>query len=138
MSNAGRRFGILIAMRAREPARGPNLTLMYSLIALALAAAIGFALLIVFRFIIGGRSTVAAERNDRMPTQAEKAIRFQALHQRPGVLVVGNPWDAGTARILTALGYAALSTTSAGLAFALGKRDGAGAVSREEAFANRG
>ena len=71
-----------------------------------------------------------------MPTQAEKAIQFQALHQRPGVLVVGNPWDAGTARILTALGSSALSTTSAGLAFALGKRDGAGVVTREEAFAN--
>lgn len=71
-----------------------------------------------------------------MPTQTEKAIQFKALHEQPDVLVVGNPWDAGTARILTALGYAALSTTSAGLAFALGRRDGMGAVTREEAFAN--
>lgn len=71
-----------------------------------------------------------------MPTQVEKAIQFQALHNRPELLVVGNPWDAGTARILTALGYAALSTTSAGLAFSLGRRDGASAVTREEAFAN--
>jgi 2-methylisocitrate lyase-like PEP mutase family enzyme len=34
-----------------------------------------------------------------------------------------NPWDAGTARILAGLGFAALATTSVGLAFALGRRD---------------
>jgi 2-methylisocitrate lyase-like PEP mutase family enzyme len=71
-----------------------------------------------------------------LPTQAEKAVQFQALHQNPEVFVVGNPWDAGTARILTSLGFSALSTTSAGLAFALGRRDGTGAVSRDEALAN--
>ena len=47
-----------------------------------------------------------------------------------------NPWDAGTARILASLGFAALTTTSAGLAFSLGRRDGRGAVTREEALAN--
>ncbi|MGA8732129.1 MAG: isocitrate lyase/phosphoenolpyruvate mutase family protein, partial [Terracidiphilus sp.] len=71
-----------------------------------------------------------------MPTQAEKAVQFQALHQRPEVFIIANPWDAGTARLLTALGFPALSTTSAGLAFALGRRDGTGAVTREEALAN--
>lgn len=71
-----------------------------------------------------------------MSTQAEKAAEFQALHQRPGVFVIANPWDAGTARLLTALGFPALSTTSAGLAFTLGRRDGAGAVTRDEALAN--
>jgi len=71
-----------------------------------------------------------------MPSQAEKADVFKALHQGPEVLVIGNPWDAGSARILTALGYAALSTTSAGLAFALGKRDGTASVTRDEALAN--
>ncbi len=71
-----------------------------------------------------------------MPTQAEKAAKFLALHQGPEVLVVANPWDAGTARLLTGLGFVALSTTSAGLAFALGRRDGIGAVSRDEALAN--
>jgi len=71
-----------------------------------------------------------------VPTQFEKAERFQSLHQRPEVFAVGNPWDAGTARILTGLGFSALSTTSAGLAFALGRRDGTGAVSRDEALAN--
>ena len=69
-------------------------------------------------------------------TQAEKGKRFQALHARPGAFVIPNPWDAGTARILTALGFEALTTTSAGLAFALGRRDGAGLVTRDEALAN--
>jgi 2-methylisocitrate lyase-like PEP mutase family enzyme len=71
-----------------------------------------------------------------MITQSEKARRFQALHQRPGAFVIPNPWDAGTARILTGLGFEALTTTSAGLAFVLGKRDGDGSVTRDEALAN--
>jgi 2-methylisocitrate lyase-like PEP mutase family enzyme len=71
-----------------------------------------------------------------MPTQAEKAAVFQALHERPEPFVIANPWDAGTARILTGLGFSALSTTSAGLAFTLGRRDGTAAISREEALAN--
>jgi len=69
-------------------------------------------------------------------SQADKARRFRALHDRPGVFVIPNPWDAGTARILTSLGFEALTTTSAGLAFALGRRDGAGIVSRDETLAN--
>ena len=68
--------------------------------------------------------------------QAEKGRRFQALHSRAGAFVLPNPWDAGTARILTSLGFEALTTTSAGLAFALGRPDGAGAVSRDETLAN--
>ncbi|MGA2728115.1 MAG: isocitrate lyase/phosphoenolpyruvate mutase family protein [Terracidiphilus sp.] len=71
-----------------------------------------------------------------MPTQAEKATIFQALHQRDEAFVIANPWDAGTARILTGLGFSALSTTSAGLAFTLGRRDGTASVSRDEALAN--
>ncbi len=71
-----------------------------------------------------------------MPSQAEKADAFRALHQGPEPFVIANPWDAGTARILTALGFKALSTTSAGLAFTLGRRDGTASVSRAEALAN--
>jgi 2-methylisocitrate lyase-like PEP mutase family enzyme len=71
-----------------------------------------------------------------MPTQAEKAAHFKALHQGPEVLIIANPWDAGTARVLTSIGFAALSTTSAGLAFTLGRRDGAGCVTRDETLAN--
>jgi len=67
-------------------------------------------------------------------TQARRAAAFQALHERPGAFVLPNPWDAGTARILAAQGHAALATTSAGLAFALGRRDGA--CSRTETLAN--
>jgi 2-methylisocitrate lyase-like PEP mutase family enzyme len=69
-------------------------------------------------------------------TQAEKAERLKALHQRPGIFVIPNPWDAGSARILAHLGFEALATTSAGLAFSEGKPDGTGAVSREETLAN--
>jgi 2-methylisocitrate lyase-like PEP mutase family enzyme len=47
-----------------------------------------------------------------------------------------NPWDAGPARILTALGFEALATTSAGYAFATGRRDTFGGVTRDETFAN--
>jgi len=69
-------------------------------------------------------------------SQVEKGERFRALHARPGAFVIPNPWDAGTTRILTGLGFEALTTTSAGLAFTLGRRDGAGQVSREETLAN--
>ena len=69
-------------------------------------------------------------------TQAEKANAFQALHTRAGAFVIPNPWDAGTARILTRLGFEALTTTSAGLAFVLGRRDGDGSVTRDDALAN--
>jgi len=71
-----------------------------------------------------------------MSKQSEKARVFQSLHQRNTPFVIGNPWDAGSARILTRLKYEALSTTSAGLAFSLGRKDGTGAVSRAEALAN--
>jgi 2-methylisocitrate lyase-like PEP mutase family enzyme len=69
-------------------------------------------------------------------TQVEKAIIFQALHERKQPFVIGNPWDAGSARILTSLKYEALSTTSAGLAFSLGRKDGTASVSRTEALEN--
>jgi 2-methylisocitrate lyase-like PEP mutase family enzyme len=71
-----------------------------------------------------------------MPTQAEKAAQFQRLHARAGAFVIPNPWDAGSARLLTASGFEALTTTSAGLAFSLGRRDGSRLVSREETLEN--
>ena len=71
-----------------------------------------------------------------MMTQSEKAAIFKALHERKQPFVIGNPWDAGSARILTSLKYEALSTTSAGLAFSLGRKDGTAAVSRAEALEN--
>lgn len=50
--------------------------------------------------------------------------------------MIPNPWDAGSARILAGLGFKALATTSAGLAYSLGRRDGEGAVTRDEAIAH--
>ncbi|MEO6463187.1 MAG: isocitrate lyase/phosphoenolpyruvate mutase family protein [Candidatus Eisenbacteria bacterium] len=64
--------------------------------------------------------------------QAERAARFRALHDAPGTFVIPNPWDVGTTRILERLGFPALTTTSAGLAFALGRQDARGEVSRAE------
>jgi 2-methylisocitrate lyase-like PEP mutase family enzyme len=58
-----------------------------------------------------------------MTTQAEKARAFQALHQRDRAFVIPNPWDVGSARLLAALGFEALATTSAGYAFSVGQRD---------------
>ncbi len=71
-----------------------------------------------------------------MTSQAERGERFRALHSRRGAFVVPNPWDAGSARILANLGFEALATTSAGLAFALGRPDGHRALSRDETLAN--
>jgi 2-methylisocitrate lyase-like PEP mutase family enzyme len=71
-----------------------------------------------------------------MRTQAEKAEAFQALHERPGAFIIPNPWDAGTARLLTSLGFEALATTSLGLANMLGRVDGTNSVSRREVIDN--
>src|SRR6476619_3308799 len=71
-----------------------------------------------------------------MTTQAQKAAAFRALHERHGAFIMPNPWDAGTARLLTALGCEALATTSLGLANTLGRADGTGALSRAEGLAN--
>jgi 2-methylisocitrate lyase-like PEP mutase family enzyme len=71
-----------------------------------------------------------------MPTQAQKAEAFRALHERPGAFIIPNPWDAGTARLLASLGFEALATTSLGLANTLGRVDGTNAVSRCEVLDN--
>lgn len=71
-----------------------------------------------------------------MASQADKAVRFRQLHDGAETFIIPNPWDAGSARVLAALGFKALATTSSGLAFALGRPDGEKAVSREQALAN--
>jgi 2-methylisocitrate lyase-like PEP mutase family enzyme len=58
-----------------------------------------------------------------MASQDEKARRFQALHAGEA-FVIPNPWDVGSARMLAALGFQALATTSSGFAFTLGRLDG--------------
>ena len=68
--------------------------------------------------------------------QQARAKAFRALHERPGIFVVPNPWDAGSAKMLASLGFEALATTSAGLAFSLGKPDGQGLITRKETLGN--
>lgn len=67
-----------------------------------------------------------------MRTQMEKAELFRALHERPGAFIIPNPWDAGTAKLLAAVGFEALATTSLGLANTLGSAT----VSRNAILAN--
>ena len=59
---------------------------------------------------------------------------FRALHEQAGIFVIPNPWDIGTARILAAMGFPALATTSAGMAFGMGVPEGT--VGREDSFAH--
>ena len=67
-------------------------------------------------------------------TQEAKAQRFRALHEGPELLLLPNPWDAGSARLFEWLGYAALATTSGGFAATVGRLDGG--VTRDEALAH--
>ena len=68
------------------------------------------------------------QKND--DASREKITRFRALHDAGEIFVIPNPWDVGTAKSLAALGFSALATTSAGLAFSLGVKDGR--VTREQ------
>ncbi|KIQ37440.1 isocitrate lyase/PEP mutase family protein [Pseudomonas viridiflava] len=68
--------------------------------------------------------------------QLLKAQTFKALHERDGAFVMPNPWDAGSAKLLASMGFEALATTSAGLAFTLGRPDAEGAISRDDTLAN--
>jgi 2-methylisocitrate lyase-like PEP mutase family enzyme len=61
---------------------------------------------------------------DGRPQQREQAEALRRLHQGPRILVLPNVWDVVTARVIEASGFAALATTSAGVAFALGYPDG--------------
>lgn len=63
-------------------------------------------------------------------TSSDNNGAFRALHERDTAFVIPNPWDLGSARILAAMGFEALATTSAGMAFALGVKEGS--VSRED------
>ncbi len=69
-----------------------------------------------------------------MRSQTDKAIAFRALHERPGAFIIPNPWDAGTAKLLAALGFEALATTSLGVANMLGRTDSI--VTRAEVIEN--
>src|SRR3954454_12606429 len=65
--------------------------------------------------------------------QIDKAQQFRALHQAPDAFVVANVWDGGSARMMAAIGFKALATSSGASAGMLGRRDGR--VTRDEALA---
>lgn len=67
-------------------------------------------------------------------SQFSRAETFRDLHQGTGMFVIPNPWDAGSAKMLTGLGFQALASTSAGMAYTIGEADGY--VMREESLAN--
>ncbi len=69
-----------------------------------------------------------------MPSQHDKALRFRALHEIPGIFVIPNVWDGGSASVMAGLGFEALATSSAACAATLGKLDGE--ITREEALAH--
>jgi 2-methylisocitrate lyase-like PEP mutase family enzyme len=70
-----------------------------------------------------------------MPTPTEKASRFRQLHaDAQPLLILPNPWDAGSAKLFAQLGFDALATTSSGFAGTLGRIDGR--VTRDEALAH--
>ena len=56
-------------------------------------------------------------------TAADRCAGFRALHERNRLFLMPNPWDVGSARLLAALGFEALATTSQGFAWSIGKRD---------------
>lgn len=65
--------------------------------------------------------------------QKEKALRFRELHEGPSAFLIGNAWDAGSARVLASLGFVALATSSGAAAGTLGLRDGS--ITRAQAMA---
>lgn len=64
----------------------------------------------------------------------DSSFRFRALHQRAGIFVMPNPWDAGTAKLLADFGFEAIATSSAALAWTLAKPDATGGVMRDDAI----
>lgn len=77
-----------------------------------------------------GRKTMPMDKNQ------QKLEKFDRLHHSDGAFLMPNAWDAGTARILEGLGFEALATTSAGLAFSMGIRDSSSSLSRSQVLDN--
>ena len=69
-------------------------------------------------------------------TNSSAVERFRALHAQPGAFVMPNAWDGASAVLLKRAGFAALGSSSAAIAFAMGRQDGAHAVSLADAVAN--
>src|SRR5205807_8212608 len=79
---------------------------------------------------VGRRGNVCGMANP--PAQAERAAAFLQLHHGDRPLLIPNPWDRGSAKLLASLGFKALATTSGGFAASLGRLDGH--VTRDEAL----
>jgi len=71
-----------------------------------------------------------------MSEQGAKYEKFKALHYQDHAFVIPNAWDAGSTRVLTAMGFESIATTSAGYAFSVGKRDSFAGLSRDEILMN--
>jgi 2-methylisocitrate lyase-like PEP mutase family enzyme len=76
------------------------------------------------------------KRGESHVTRQQKYEVFKALHERTGTFIIPNPWNAGTAKILTALGFEALATTSAGYAFSVGQEDSTANLTRDGILQN--
>lgn len=72
----------------------------------------------------------------QIDSNQRKLDLFARLHQGASAFLMPNAWDAGTARILEGIGFQALATTSAGLAFSMGIRDSSGSLSRRGVLDN--
>jgi 2-methylisocitrate lyase-like PEP mutase family enzyme len=84
-------------------------------------------------------SIAAALINQEAAMDSQQLVRaqtFKAMHERDQAWVIPNPWDAGSARLLASMGFEALATTSAGLAFTLGRPDAEGAISLAQCLDN--
>lgn len=69
-------------------------------------------------------------------SREEKFETLRRLHEGPDAFVIPNAWDAGSAKILAALGFTAIATTSGGYAFSIGKQDVAAELTREGILGN--
>src|SRR5688572_5766846 len=78
-------------------------------------------------------SRSSAMTSPRTTEAAERVARFRALH-KSGIFVIANAWDAGSARVLGGLGFAAIATSSGAMANTMGRHDGR--VTRDEALAH--
>src|SRR5256714_14916814 len=87
------------------------------------------------RVYLGAGAATGALRGVRvMPSQRDKAMRFRALHETPGIFVIPNVWDGGSASVMAGAGVAGRPASRARRAAARGKLDGE--VTREEALAH--
>jgi len=66
------------------------------------------------------------------PSIAAKARAFRDLHEAPGIFLMPNAWNAGSACLLAEAGFAAIGTTSAGMAYCLGRPDAEARLGRAE------